>query len=240
MKKLAFYLSILYVSIGAVFGTENPPIGCPTIAVTGSPVSCYSGSNGSVNLSITSGSGTYTINWSSGETGLFLLTNKPAGTYTVNVKDEVSGCTVFGSYVVNQPSAMVLSNTVTNLNCKSVSTGQVDLTVSGGVAPYTYDWNNDGPGFTLNQDLTNIPAGSYNVIVRDNNLCTSNLSMVVTEPAEALQSSETHVNVSCFATSTGSVDLTAWGGTFPYTLRLVNRSQIHKILVIYQQILILV
>jgi gliding motility-associated-like protein len=217
MKKLAFYLSILYISVGAVFGTENPPIGCPTIAVTGSPVSCYSGSNGSVNLSISTGSGNYTINWSSGETGVLLLTNKPAGTYTVNVKDNVSGCTVFGSFVVNQPSAIVLSNTVTNLNCKSVSTGQVDLTVNGGVPPYTYDWNNDGPGFTANQDITNIPAGSYNVTVRDNNLCTSNISMIVTEPAAALQSSETHVDVSCFATSTGSIDLTAWGGTFPYT-----------------------
>lgn len=217
MKKLAFYLSVLFYSIGTVFGSENPPIGCPTIQVTGSPVSCYSGTNGSVNLAITSGSGNYTITWSTGDVNVTTLSSKPAGTYTVNVKDNVSGCTVFGSYVVNQPSAIVLSHTVTNLNCKGVNTGQIDLTVSGGIAPYTYDWNNDGPGFTLNQDLTSIPAGSYNVTVKDNNGCLMPRSMVVTEPAEALQSSATSVNVSCFATSTGSIDLTAWGGTFPYT-----------------------
>ncbi len=217
MKKIALLFSIIQLSISSVFATETPPIGCPTIAVTGQAVTCYAGSDGSVNLTITGLGGPYTINWSSGETNVSSLLGKPAGTYTVNVKDEASGCTVFGAFVVNQPSSIVTSVTSTDVNCKTQSTGQINLSVVGGTGSYTYDWNNNGPGFTDPEDLTNIPAGTYQVIVRDLNNCISNRTVIITEPAEALNSSATSVNVGCFGGSTGSVDLTVFGGTFPYT-----------------------
>jgi hypothetical protein len=41
--------------------------------------------------------------------------------------------------------------------------GSVDITVQGGVAPFTYTWSN---GATT-QDLTRVPAGTYNVKVKD-------------------------------------------------------------------------
>jgi hypothetical protein len=75
-------------------------------------------------------------------------------------------------------------------NCNGASTGSIDLTVAGGTAPFTYAWSN---GATT-QDLTNIPAGTYNVTVTDAGGCTQTLNgIVITEPA-AIVLTETHVN----------------------------------------------
>src|SRR4029453_13308879 len=98
------------------------------------------------------------------------------------------------------------------------STGSIDLTVTGGTAPFTYAWSN---GATT-QDLTAIPAGTYNVTVTDAGGCTQTLNgIVVTEPA-AIVLTETHVNANCNGASTGSIDLTVTGGTSPFTYAWSN------------------
>jgi hypothetical protein len=72
------------------------------------------------------------------------------------------------------------------------------------------------------QDLTNIPAGTYNVTVTDAGGCTQTLNgIVITEPA-AIVLTETHVNANCNGASTGSIDLTVAGGTAPFTYAWSN------------------
>ena len=64
----------------------------------------------------------------------------------------------------------------------------IDLSVSGGTAPYTYDWDNNGsenPN-TDPQDLSNLTAGTYIVIVTDNNLCIALTSVIISEPTASL------------------------------------------------------
>jgi exopolysaccharide biosynthesis protein len=150
--------------------------------------------------------------WSNGATTQD-LTNIPAGTYNVTVTD-AGGCTqTLNGIVITQPAAIVLTETHVNANCNGTSTGSIDLTVTGGTAPFTYVWSN---GATT-QDLTNIPAGTYNVTVTDADGCTQTLNgIVITEPA-AIVLTETHVNANCNGTSTGSIDLTVTGGTAPFT-----------------------
>ncbi len=60
------------------------------------------------------------------------------------------------------PALVITTNSVTKIKCHGTNTGAIDITPSGGVPPYTYLWSN---GATT-QDLNNIPAGTYTVIVR--------------------------------------------------------------------------
>lgn len=215
MKQLVFILSSIFATTFAYSGSVTPP-GCPTIAVTGTPVSCYGGSNGTAVLNILNTGGPYTITWSNGSTNVYTLSGLSAGTYTVNVKDNVSGCTVLGAYVVNEPTPFNVTGTVSDVNCFGQATGGVDITVSGASAPYTYDWSSVA-GTSNPQDLVNAAAGNHTVIVKDSKNCTTSKIFTITQPNQALASSITNTSVSCFGGTNGTIDLTAWGGTFPYS-----------------------
>ena len=68
------------------------------------------------------------------------LSGIKAGKYTVLITD-ANGCTATGMYTVNElPSPLTLSATITNSSCGQ-SNGAIDLSVSGGVAPFTYTWD---------------------------------------------------------------------------------------------------
>src|SRR5574343_1860124 len=141
IKKVSLFLSSLLIYSGQLFASDNLKAACPTLAMSGSSVSCSGGSNGSAQVAISSGSGNYTINWSNGVT----TTTNPGlsvGTYTVTVKDNVSGCSVVGAYVVGSPDPITMSGIVTNVDCFGANTGDVDITVNGGTLPYSYVWKN--------------------------------------------------------------------------------------------------
>ena len=58
--------------------------------------------------------------------------------------------------------------------------GSVFLTLNGGIFPFTYDWDNDGTGdFDDAQNLTNVGAGTYTVVVEHGNGCSATASATV-------------------------------------------------------------
>jgi hypothetical protein len=83
-------------------------------------------------------------------------------------------------------------------------------------------------GQSANQDLTGLVGGTYDVVITDANGstggCRATKSITITQPSAGLSSAETHVNVVCFAGSTGSIDLTPSGGTSPYTYAWTSSS----------------
>jgi hypothetical protein len=185
-----------------------------TLAATTSHVNvlCFGNSTGSIDLTVTGGTSPYTYVWSNTAT-IQDIAGLSAGTYTVTITDN-NGCTTTASATITQPAAaLAASRTFVNVLCFGNSTGSVDLTVIGGTSPYTYVWSN---GATT-QDISGLSGGTYNVIITDNNGCTTTATATITQPAAALAASRTFVNVLCFGNSTGSVDLTVTGGTSPYT-----------------------
>jgi hypothetical protein len=137
-------------------------------------VSCAGGDNGVVNLNVNGGTAPYGFMWSNGETDEDIF-HLPSGTYHVTVSDE-NGCEETGSWTITEPaSALILNATVADASGSTVADGHIDLTVTGGSAPYSYLWSN---GATT-EDLHNVLPGNYSVIVTDINGCATTMFYVV-------------------------------------------------------------
>src|SRR5690606_35945784 len=102
------------------------------------------------------------------------------------------------------------------------SIGALSITVSGGSLPYkSIVWSNsEDPGYTgSGTSLSNLKAGSYQVVITDAQDCTMSLEdpIEITEPdlLEITSAIPTHVN--CFGDSTGSIMLTVTGGIGEYS-----------------------
>lgn len=187
------------------------------VSLSGTNVSCFAGSNGTIDLTITGGVSPYQISWSNSATTEDLI-NLPASVYSVIVTDSL-GCITSGSLAITQPTQpLSLSSSVQNIGCFGLSNGAIDLTINGGAAPYFYSWSN---GF-VSEDLSNVVSGTYSVIVYDANSCQSNLTAQITQPDTALSSTVVSNNILCFGQLNGSIDLTVGGGTPAYTIQWNN------------------
>lgn len=140
-------------------GTASRIVSAPAALSTSTAVTNASSgqNNGAINLTVSGGTPAYSFLWSNGATTED-ITGLAAGTYTVTVTDS-KGCTTTKSATVNTAS-MTLSFVVTNAT-SGQSNGAVNLTVSNGVAPFTFAWSNGAN----TEDLTNVPAGTYSVTV---------------------------------------------------------------------------
>ena len=73
----------------------------------------------------------------------------------------------------------------TNVSCYGASDASIFLSVSGGVAPYSFSWTNqDGDIVGVDQDLENIGSGLYYIEVTDQNSVSVSLGPVdIIEPS---------------------------------------------------------
>lgn len=120
----------------------------------------------------------YTYAWSDplAQTGS-TASNLAGGTYTTTVQDS-EGCTATGSIVLVSGSEIsVLSATVTGTTCGG-SNGSIAAAVSGGAAPYTWQWD-AAAGSSTATSVSNLFAGSYQAVVTSVNGCTTDSVFIV-------------------------------------------------------------
>src|SRR5262249_26820989 len=134
-----------------------------------------------------------------------------AGSYSVTVTD-ANGCTATTGATITQPTQLVASQTHVDVACNGNATGSIDVTVTGGTTPYSYN----GADGRSSEDRTGVTRGGYSVTVTDANGCTASTGATITEPL-ALNAGATHNDVQCFNGSDGSIDVTVTGGTPPYS-----------------------
>jgi hypothetical protein len=145
-----------------------------TVSVAKTDVLCNGAATGSATATPSGGVSPFTYAWSDGA-ATQTISNLTAGTYTVTVND-ANGCPVTGSVTINQPTALNPTAIITPESFPGAGDGSINLSVSGGVTPYTYAWSNSA----TTQDISNLPGGSYTVTVTDNNNCAAIRTYVVT------------------------------------------------------------
>jgi hypothetical protein len=150
-------------------------------------VGCFGASTGSIDLTVSGGTSTYTYLWSNAATTEDVST-LAAGSYTVTVTD-ANGCTATLNNVVTQPQKLAVTGVITNAVCTSnvrASNGGITLTVTGGTATFTYSWTGTPTYSNTVMDPTNVPAGTYSVTVTDSKMCTATWTGIVKETTPAL------------------------------------------------------
>lgn len=169
-------------------------------------------SNGSASVSVISGTGPFTYQWSAGS-------NSPnqnglsAGTYNITVSG-AGGCSSTSTVTIGSGAAP--GNVATSgvgVSCLGGNNGMAIANANGGQPPYTYLWSNGGTTATI----TNLSAGTYTVTVTTANGCITTATATVTQPTSQLTYTASQTNVSCNGGNNGNVVLNALGGVPPYT-----------------------
>ena len=177
---------------------------------------CAGGNNGTITSIVSGGTAPFTYSWGNGGS-TDSLTNLVAGTYSLTVTD-ANGCNVIASATVNDGATIAITLTPSNPLCMGISDGSISSSVSGGTAPYIYNWSN---GTTSVPSLTNLLAGGYSLTVTDANGCTATDSTIINEGANiAVDIAVT--NPVCAGTNAGSVTATPTGGAAPYAYNWSN------------------
>lgn len=138
-------------------------------------VLCYGQSTGSAKVTATGGATPYSYSWNSSPTqNTQTANNLSAGNSIATVTDNI-GLSATATATITQPATAVNSNaTGSNINCFNASDGQIEVTGSNGVLPYTFSIDN-GASYYAGNSFTNLSVGVYKIRVKDNNGCESTL-----------------------------------------------------------------
>ena len=138
-------------------------------------ISCNGETDGEIVAVGSGGTSPYTFGIDGGALGgSGTFSGLSAGTYTITVSDD-NGCTNDVDYTVNEPAPISASYTSTP---SSGSDGSIDLTVSGGTAPFTFAWTGPSGYTSTDEDPTGLAPGNYTVTITDANGCTFDLTNV--------------------------------------------------------------
>ncbi|MCR9251645.1 MAG: T9SS type A sorting domain-containing protein [bacterium] len=174
---------------------------------------CFEGCDGSIELTISGGSGNYNVVWDNGQSGA-AISNLCAGTYTAYIEDQLnSACFLEHVVVINQPSEIEIQTSNTSSpSCVGGSDGTLTLTVSGGNESFEITWPDGQTGLTA----FGLSAGSYNVevvdIVGD---CVHQYEAVLQDPDPISVVSATLVQPSCYGGADGSITVVLENTTNP-------------------------
>ncbi len=179
---------------------------------------CFGANDGKAWAVPTGGQPPFTIIWNSTPPqSTDTAYNLAPGFYGVTITD-ANSCSDQFTFIINEPTQITATSSITNVSCNGFSDGEIALTVNGGIPPYTYSWSNASSGAAN----TALIAGSYDVDITDLNGCVISLTnLVVTEPA-ALSLVATPDSVDCYGGFDGSIALAVNGGTPAYSYRWSN------------------
>ena len=130
---------------------------------------CAGDSDGAISTTITGGTGAPSLTWTPNVGNTADLTGLVAGTYVLEVTD-ANGCTTSESYTLTDPSAIVITETITAQSCGN-SDGAISVVITGGNNNYNYNWTPNGE---ITSGISGLIAGNYGLTVTYGNGCSAN------------------------------------------------------------------
>ncbi|NUO01581.1 MAG: proprotein convertase P-domain-containing protein [Saprospiraceae bacterium] len=142
---------------------------------------CFGNALGSVMATVNGGVPGYTYNWSGQQQTTAMITNLPAGVYTVTAQD-ANGCQISASAEVLQPEPITVSIATKPVDCFGMQNGSITIIPLGGTAPFQYSLNNSS--YIGSGTLIGLEGGEYTIYIRDHNGCMLIEKATVASPPE--------------------------------------------------------
>jgi len=174
-----------------------PPISLNAVPVTyagGYNIKCNNGSDGQIDLTVTGGESPYVIAWtgpSSFTSASEDISGLKAGTYGVTVTD-VNGCAATTTVILYEPALLTISKTPDYvLSCFGDSNGSGSFSISGGTSPYNISVVTNTAAASVNVlpagfSFTGGHVGEVTILVTDDNGCTVQETIYITQPDQLL------------------------------------------------------
>jgi len=178
--------------------------------ISGTNVSCNSGSDGTAQILVSGGTTNYAYSWTGGYTSS-AIGPVSSGTYVVTVTD-ANLCTITNSITITQPNPISIVITPVNVSCATFCNGTASAVVNGGTGGYSYAWT----GGATTSSVSALCPGTYTLNVTDANSCPASDQVTISQPLPLLAnvtSTDTKCPTSCDGTATSNT----LGGTSPYT-----------------------
>ncbi len=178
------------------------------------------GNDGAIDITPTGGDGVYSYSWDpNGETTQD-LSGLTSGTYTVTVMDG-TGCSSVEVFTL-APGASISTSSTTDVTCNGGNDGAIDITVTGGQIPYSFEWSANAGGATT-EDVSGLSAGTYTVTITDNSGGVFiSQPFNIDEPLDAISIASPNINCETAAGSDGAINITVSGGDPAYVYQWSN------------------
>jgi gliding motility-associated-like protein len=192
-----------------------------------SNITCYGSDNGSIAITVSGGTGSYTYNWT--KNGLPYaatedISNLTPGNYIISVNDANNCGPKTASFIIIEPPILdVTLVSQTNVICYGESTGAITINAFGGsvAGVYNYFWTGPNVFTSTNQNLINIPAGTYNLTVTDDFGCIKNLSITITQSI-GIDITYVTTPIVCYGDNNATINVSITGGNTPYQIQWSN------------------
>ena len=183
---------------------------------------CMGKNDGSMVVSVADGIPPYNFLWTNGSTDSILI-NIGKGEYWCQITDQ-TGCGInAGPYFVNQNSNMnIIASNIKHTICNGINNGEIEIDITGGTEPYTYEWNN---GMTTKK-IIDLASGFYFVSVIGSDGCLQvSDSFEIKSLASFTSGILQLVQPSCHGTQDGRIELKVTNGNPPYSFHWSNGSE---------------
>ncbi|MFZ5939979.1 MAG: gliding motility-associated C-terminal domain-containing protein, partial [Bacteroidota bacterium] len=196
------------------------------------PVSCNGKNDGSIDLTVTGGTGGiygYSYDWWGPDFQHRVtqdLINEYSGDWDLTLKDK-NNCTYHSVYVINAPETIIITLNREvygnyNISCNGRNDGSILTSVTGGTPGYTYQWyNSSNTLISTNKDLYTLTAGFYRLRVTDIQGCYSDQTTTLAQPAviNIQKVNGTYpggFDISCYDRQDGAITIKLTGGHTTY------------------------
>jgi len=197
----------------ATVAVNQPPAITATVTLNNN-VSCNGGNNGSATVNTAGGTPGYYYSWTPNGGTSQTANNLSAGTFTVNITDTY-GCAQTAQITIGQSSLLTAGTfSITDVTCNGGNNGSATVSGSGGTPGYTYLWL---PGGVNTATANNLSAGNYTATITDALGCMASIPVTISQPTTLTASVSVINQVSCNGGNNGSAQVTAAGGSPPYT-----------------------